>query len=67
MRAQAALLAFGGDQIEPAYTAFAKWLSVDHDRKGTQLGAIAYSNGAVSSYALSCDMYSNGPIRSGSS
>ena len=45
---QAALLAFGGDQIEPAYTAFAKWLSVDHDRKGTQLGAIAYSNGTVS-------------------
>ena len=45
---QAALLAFGGDQIEPAYTAFAKWLSVNHDRKGTQLGAIAYSNGTVS-------------------
>ncbi|KAF8260159.1 FAD-binding domain-containing protein [Lactarius quietus] len=42
-----ALLAFEGDQIEPAYTAFTKWLSVDHDRKATQLGAIAYSNGTV--------------------
>ena len=47
--AQAALLAFEGDQIEPAYTAFAEWLSVGHDRKGSQLGAIAYSNGTVSS------------------
>ena len=47
--AQAALLAFEGDHIEPAYTAFAEWLSVGHDRKGSQLGAIAYSNGTVSS------------------
>ena len=46
---QGALLAFEGGQIEPAYTAFAEWLSVDHDRKGSQLGAIAYSNGTVSS------------------
>jgi hypothetical protein len=42
-----ALLAFEGDQIEPAYTAFSKWLSVDHDRKGAQTGSITYSNGAV--------------------
>ena len=46
---QGALLVFEGDQIEPAYTAFAEWLSVGHDRKGSQLGAIAYSNGTVSS------------------
>ena len=48
MHAQGAVLAFTGDQIEPAYTAFANWLSVSHDRKGGQLGAIAYTNGAVS-------------------
>ena len=34
--------------MEPAYTTFATWLSIEHDRKGTQLGAIAYSNGTVS-------------------
>ncbi|KAH8988141.1 hypothetical protein EDB86DRAFT_2832008 [Lactarius hatsudake] len=43
------LLAFSGDQIKPAFTAFAKWLSVEHDRKGAHLGAIAYSNGTASS------------------
>jgi len=42
-----AVLVFKGDQIEPAYTAFAKWLLVEHDRKGTQMGAIAYSGGKV--------------------
>jgi hypothetical protein len=42
------MLAFVGDQIEPAYTALSKWLSVDHDRKAVQIGAIAYTNGAVS-------------------
>jgi len=42
-----ALLAFKGDQIEPAYTAFSKWTSIDHDRKGEQLGSITYSNGTV--------------------
>ena len=47
VHAQGALLAFEGDQIEPAYTAFSKWLSVDHDRKGAQLGGAAYSNGTV--------------------
>jgi hypothetical protein len=46
--AQAALLAFEGDQIELAYTTFSKWLSVEHDRKGAQMGSITYSNGAVS-------------------
>ena len=45
--AQAALLVFEGDQIERAYTAIAKWLSVEHDRKGAQMGAIAYGNGSV--------------------
>ncbi len=48
MHVQGAVLDFEGDQIEPAYTAFAKWLSIDHDRKGAQMGAITYSNGAVS-------------------
>ena len=48
VHAQGALLAFEGDQIEPAYTAFSKWLSVDHDRKGAQMGSITYSNGTVS-------------------
>ncbi|KAH9173911.1 hypothetical protein EDB89DRAFT_1904863 [Lactarius sanguifluus] len=47
--AQGALLAFSGDQIKPVYTTFAKWLSVEHDRKGAHLGAIAYSNGTASS------------------
>ena len=48
VHAQGALLAFEGDQIELAYTAFAEWLSVSHDRKASQLGAITYSNGTVS-------------------
>jgi hypothetical protein len=52
VHAQGALLAFEGDQIEPAYTAFSKWLSVDHDRKGAQTGSITYSNGAVSSISI---------------
>ena len=52
MYIQGALLAFEGDQIQPAYTAFSKWLSVDHDRKGTQMGSISYSNGAVSSIGM---------------
>jgi hypothetical protein len=43
VHSQGALLAYEGDQIEPACTTLAKWLSVDHDRKGSQLGAIAYS------------------------
>jgi hypothetical protein len=47
VHAQGALLAFEGEQIEPAYTAFAEWLSGDHDRKGAQLGAVTYSNGTV--------------------
>ncbi|KAH9038637.1 FAD-binding domain-containing protein [Lactarius deliciosus] len=42
-----AVLDFKGDQIEPAYTAFANWLSVDHDHKGAQMGAITYSKGTV--------------------
>ena len=44
---QGALLSYEGDQIEPAYTAFSNWLSVDHDPKGAQLGGAAYSNGTV--------------------
>jgi hypothetical protein len=43
VHSQGALLPYEGDQIEPACTTLAKWLSVDHDRKGSQLGAIAYS------------------------
>ncbi|KAH9052689.1 FAD-binding domain-containing protein [Lactarius vividus] len=42
-----AVLNFKGDQIEPAYTAFAKWLSVDHDPRAAQMGAITYSKGTV--------------------
>ncbi|KAH8980666.1 FAD-binding domain-containing protein [Lactarius akahatsu] len=42
-----AVLDFKGDQIEPAYTAFARWLFVDHDHKGAQMGAITYSKGTV--------------------
>ncbi|KAN0139380.1 hypothetical protein V8E53_002881 [Lactarius tabidus] len=52
------LIAYEGDQIEPAYTALAKWLFVDHDRKGSQLGIImiAYSNGTVAfQLVLFCD------------
>jgi hypothetical protein len=47
VHAQGALLAFEGEQIEPAYTAFAEWLSEDHDHKGAQLGSVTYGNGAV--------------------
>ncbi|KAF8259882.1 hypothetical protein EI94DRAFT_1812556 [Lactarius quietus] len=43
----AALLAFKGDQIEPAFNAFSKWTSIDHDRKSVQIGGIVYSNGTV--------------------
>ena len=50
--AQGALLEFEGGQIERSYTAFSKWLSVDHDRKATQMGSITYSNGAVSSISI---------------
>ena len=44
---QGTFLGFEGDQIELASTAFAEWLSVEHDRKGAQLGVITYSNGKV--------------------
>jgi N-acetylglucosamine kinase-like BadF-type ATPase len=53
VHAQAAFLVFEGDQVEPAYTTFAKWLSVEHDRKGAQMGAIAYSNGIVCFISIS--------------
>ncbi|KAN0139139.1 FAD-binding domain containing protein [Lactarius tabidus] len=42
-----ALLAFEGDQIEPAYTALSKWTTVEHDRKGVQIGSITYRNGKI--------------------
>ncbi|KAI9449075.1 hypothetical protein BJY52DRAFT_1227991 [Lactarius psammicola] len=45
LHAQGAVLVFERDQIESAYTAFAKWLSVYHDRRGALMGAITYSNG----------------------
>ena len=44
---QGAFLVFEEDQIQPASTAFAKWLSVEHDRRGAQLGVITYSEGKV--------------------
>ncbi|KAI9450104.1 hypothetical protein BJY52DRAFT_1419706 [Lactarius psammicola] len=47
LHAQGAVLVFEGDQIESAYTAFAKWLSVYHDSKSAPMGAITYSNGKV--------------------
>ncbi|KAI9439635.1 FAD dependent oxidoreductase [Lactarius indigo] len=56
-----ALLVFQGDQIKPAYTAFAEWLSVDHDRKGAQLGAVAYSDGAI---GLQIVLFYDGPTPS---
>ncbi|KAF8260168.1 FAD-binding domain-containing protein [Lactarius quietus] len=43
----AALLAFEGDQIEPAYEALSEWTSVEHDRKGMQIGIINYDGGEV--------------------
>ncbi|KAI0301762.1 FAD-binding domain-containing protein [Multifurca ochricompacta] len=54
----AAVLGFAGDQIEPAYTALADFLSKDHDHKATQLGAITYSNGTV---ALGLVLFYDGP------
>ena len=47
MNAQGAFLAFERDQMEPAYTAFSNWLSVEHDRKASQLGFADYTNGTV--------------------
>jgi hypothetical protein len=45
---QGATLTFEGDQIEPAYTTFSQWLSVDHDRKSGQTAQLIYNNGMVS-------------------
>jgi len=42
-----AILTFEGDQIDPAYEALSKWTSVEHDRKGVQLGFINYEDGKV--------------------
>ena len=67
---QSAALVFTGDQIELAYTALANWISVDHDRKGAQLGNIAYTNGTVSFISIQAfgyNAFGNGPIRSSSS
>jgi hypothetical protein len=44
---QGAVLSFAGDQIKPAYTAFADFLAREHDHKGAQSGAITYNNGTV--------------------
>ena len=66
-RAQGAVLDFEGYQIKPAYTAFAKWLSVEHDRKGAQMGAIVYGNGKVGFLSIQfCNTFGNCPNRSGS-
>lgn len=44
---QAAVVGFIGDQIRPAYTAFADFLAEEHDRTASQLGQIFYDNGTV--------------------
>ncbi|KAI0293619.1 FAD-binding domain-containing protein [Multifurca ochricompacta] len=41
-------MGFSGDQVEPAYTALANFLSKPKDHKGAQLGTIAYNNGTIS-------------------
>ncbi|KAI0298412.1 hypothetical protein B0F90DRAFT_1862245 [Multifurca ochricompacta] len=43
-----ASLNFAGDLIEKAQEAFVKFLEREHDHKGAQLGAFAYSNGTMS-------------------
>ncbi|KAI0251538.1 FAD-binding domain-containing protein [Lactifluus subvellereus] len=61
------VLSFAGNQIEPAYTAFADFLSREHDHKGAQLGQISYDNGTVKFAVVlfydgpqpPCDLYGN--------
>jgi hypothetical protein len=62
VHAQGALLAFEGEQVEPAYNTFSEWLSGDHDRKGAQLGSVTYSNGAVCFVNLQAGAVCNGPL-----
>jgi len=44
----AALVAYEGDQIEPAIITSSKFFSVEHDRRGVQIGGINYSNRTIS-------------------
>jgi hypothetical protein len=44
---QAASLNFVGDLIEDAQTAFANFLTQEHDHKAAQQGQFVYSNGTV--------------------
>jgi hypothetical protein len=46
---QGATLTFAGDLINEAITAFAKFVSQDHDHKAAQQGQFIYINGSVSS------------------
>jgi hypothetical protein len=41
------MMGFVGDQIRPAYTAFADFLAEEHDRTASQLGQIFYDHGTV--------------------
>jgi hypothetical protein len=45
---QGATLTFAGD-LNEAITAFAKFVSQDHDHKAAQLAQFIYTNGSVSS------------------
>ena len=46
---QGATLTFAGDVINVAITAFAKFVSQEHDHKAAQLAQFIYTNGSVSS------------------
>lgn len=46
---QGATLTFTGNQIKEAMTAFAEFVSREHDHKAAQLGQFVYTNGSVSS------------------
>ena len=46
---QGATLTFAGDPINEAVTAFAKFVSQEHDHKAAQLAQFIYTNSSVSS------------------
>ena len=46
---QGATLTFAGDLINEAVTAFAKFVSQEHDHKAAQQGQFIYTKGSVSS------------------
>ena len=46
---QGATLTFAGNLTNGAISAFAKFVSQEHDHKAAQLGQFVYTNGSVSS------------------